>query len=109
LSIHFWLNLATCVLLLLSCFDVTSNRWRYCKLDDADDIFRMSAQLSKHLRVDVGLANPIKKVTYGGKSDIRIVIATAFALWTYAYDTAKIPNIVFFEAQTAATVSITNT
>jgi len=69
----------------------------------------MSAQLTKRLRVDIGLANPIKEVTDGGKSDIRIVIATAFALWAYAHDTAKIPNVVLFEAQAAATVSIANT
>jgi len=59
--------------------------------------------------VYVGLANPIKKVTDGGKSNIRIVIATAFALWAYAHNTAKIPNAILLETQAAATVSVANT
>lgn len=87
--------------------------WRYCGLDDAGDIFRASAQLtrpfpSKRLRIDVGLANPIAEVTDVGKSNVRVVIAAAFVLWAYAHDTAKIPNAILLEAQAAAAVSVAN-
>lgn len=76
------------------------------------DIFRASAlltRLSKHLRTDEGFANPITEVTDIGKSNVRIVIASASVLWTDAHNAAEIPNVVLLEAQAAAAVSVANT
>lgn len=44
-----------------------------------------------------------------GKSNVRVVIASASVLWAYAHDTAKIPNAVLLETQAAAAVSVANT
>lgn len=68
-----------------------------------------NSRLSKRLRVDVGLANPITEVTDVGKSNVWVVIASASVLWAYAHDAAKIPNAVLLEAQAAAAVSVANT
>jgi len=101
--------------MLCYCYLVfTSHRtvWRYCRLDDADDIFRASAQLTslETLRsVDVGLANPITEVTDVGESNVRVVIASAFFLWADAHYAAKIPNAVLLEAQAATAVPVTDT
>ena len=63
----------------------------------------------KHLRVHVGLANPITEMTDGGKSNIRVVIASAFVLWAYTHNAAKIPNAILLKAQAAATISVADT